>query len=104
VYRSEFKDNQCGVIGITLNCDWREPKPTKNPVEKKQNEEAAERSLLFNLGWFADPIYFGDYPQVMKNRLGDRLPRFTPQESALLKGNNSSQTTRTLFLYEVFKI
>ncbi|OQR94490.1 glycoside hydrolase [Achlya hypogyna] len=88
VYRTEFQAAQDGKIAITLNCDWREPKPTEDPAEAAQNAEAAERALLFDLGWFADPVYFGDYPEVMKTRLGDRLPRFTPEESALLKGSS----------------
>ncbi|EQC24957.1 beta-glucosidase [Saprolegnia diclina VS20] len=88
VYRTEFQETQNGQIGMTFNCDWRAPKPTENPVEQAQNADAAERAVLFDLGWFADPIYFGDYPEVMKTRLGDRLPRFTPEESALLKGSN----------------
>jgi beta-glucosidase len=39
------------------------------------------------MGWFADPIYFGDYPPCMKQRLGEHLPRFTEEESSLLKGS-----------------
>ncbi|EQC24955.1 hypothetical protein SDRG_17160 [Saprolegnia diclina VS20] len=88
VYRTEFQETQGGTIGMTLNCDWRAPKPSDDPVQWAQNVEAAERAVLFDLGWFADPIYFGDYPEAMKARLGDRLPRFTPEESALLKGSN----------------
>lgn len=82
LYKTNFK-NQKGVIGITNNCDWREPL-----TDKPADIEAAERALLFFLGWFADPIYFGDYPQVMKDRLGDRLPKFTEEEKALI--TNSS--------------
>ncbi|KAJ0396578.1 hypothetical protein P43SY_003319 [Pythium insidiosum] len=87
IYRKEFQARQGGRIGITLNCDWREPAPTSDPQALKRNEDAAERSLLFNLGWFADPVYFGDYPQVMKDRCGDRLPCFTDDEKKLLKGS-----------------
>uniref|UniRef100_M4BK81 beta-glucosidase n=1 Tax=Hyaloperonospora arabidopsidis (strain Emoy2) TaxID=559515 RepID=M4BK81_HYAAE len=87
-YRNEFQAAQMGVIGITLNCDWREPKPTDDSVQKARNKEAAERSLLFHLGWFADPVYAGDYPQVMKDRCGLRLPEFTDDEKTLLKGSS----------------
>ncbi|KAG3161517.1 Beta-glucosidase 7 [Phytophthora cactorum] len=87
-YRNEFQAVQKGRIGITLNCDWREPAPTDDPVQKAKNEEAAERSLLFFLGWFADPVYKGDYPQVMKDRCGLRLPKFTEEEKKLLKGSS----------------
>ncbi|OQR82354.1 glycoside hydrolase [Achlya hypogyna] len=88
VYRREFQAVQGGKIGITLNCDWRAPKPTDDPTQAALNAEAAERAILFDLGWFADPVYFGDYPAVMRERLGDRLPRFTPEESAMLRGSN----------------
>lgn len=30
---------------------------------------------------------FGDYPSSMRTRVGDRLPRFTKLQSALLKGS-----------------
>lgn len=82
IFRKDFS-SQKGTIGITNNCDWREPL-TKEP----EDIEAAERALLFFLGWFADPVYFGDYPEVMKSRLGDRLPVFTAEEKTLLKGSS----------------
>ena len=81
-YRREFA-HQGGKIGITNNCDWREPL-----TDKPQDREAAERAVQFFLGWFADPIYkSGDYPPVMRERVGDRLPRFTAEESAALLGS-----------------
>ena len=83
VYRNEFQSQQKGQIGMANNCDWREPK-TNNP----QDHAAALRALEFFLGWFADPIYFGDYPAVMRERLGDRLPKFSDEESAMLKGSS----------------
>lgn len=82
VYRNEFQQ-QGGTIGITNNCDWREPL-TDDPLDKA----AAERALEFFLAWFADPIYLGHYPQVMVDRLGDRLPTFTAEEIALIKGSS----------------
>ncbi|KAF8717949.1 hypothetical protein HU200_025409 [Digitaria exilis] len=35
---------------------------------------------------FADPFFFGDYPASMRSRVGDRLPKFTADEAALVKG------------------
>ena len=32
-----------------------------DPEQAKVNIEAAERAVVWNLGWFADPVYFGDY-------------------------------------------
>ena len=82
LYRQKYA-GQLGNIGISNNCDWREPL-----TDKEEDIEAAERALLFFLGWFADPIYLGDYPQVMKDRLGERLPEFTDEEKRKLKGTS----------------
>jgi beta-glucosidase len=83
VYNDDFKQNQGGQIGMTNNCDWRAPK-----TDKPEDAAAAQRSLEFLLGWFTDPLYFGDYPQVMKDRVGDRLPKFTDEEKAMVKGSS----------------
>ena len=83
LYRSTFQGKQGGRIGITNNCDWREP--LTNSAEDK---EAAERALEFFLGWFADPIYKGDYPESMKSRLGERLPAFSEDEKKMLLGSS----------------
>ena len=82
LYRSQYAD-QKGSIGITNNCDWREP-----ASNKPENVDAAQRALEFFLAWFADPVYKGDYPKVMKERLGSRLPVFTEEEKNLLKGSS----------------
>lgn len=65
VYRKKFLAAQNGTIGITLNCNWTEPKPSDDPEKAKLNAEAAERTVLWNLGWFADPIYKGDYVSAL---------------------------------------
>lgn len=36
------------------------------------------------VGWFADPIYLGDYPDSMRKMLGKRLPSFSAEEKQLL--------------------
>lgn len=82
IYRSKYA-HQKGKIGITNNGDWREPL-----TDKPEDIEAAERALLFFLGWFSDPVFLGDYPEVMKERLGDRLPTFSEEEKELLKGSS----------------
>ncbi|KAK6915790.1 Glycoside hydrolase family 1 [Dillenia turbinata] len=37
--------------------------------------------------WFLDPLYYGDYPDVMRERLGDRLPRFSEDDRELLQNS-----------------
>ncbi len=81
-YRDRFQAVQKGLISMTTNCDWREPL-TSAPSDVA----AAERSLEFFLGWFADPLYRGDYPEAMRQRLGSRLPLFTSEESAMIRGS-----------------
>lgn len=83
VYRRKFQTAQRGVIGITNNCDWREPR-TDSPADRA----AAERALEFFLGWFADPIYRGEYPEVMRARLGARLPEFSDEDRARVRGSS----------------
>ena len=83
IYRKEFQAEQGGCIGITNNCDWREPL-TSSP----EDQDAAQRALELFLAWFADPIYKGKYPDCMRERLGDRLPHFTAEEIELLKGSS----------------
>jgi beta-galactosidase len=83
VYRREFQEKQGGVIGITNNCDWREPLS-----DSAEDGAAAERALEFFLGWFADPIYIGEYPASMRERLGDRLPALTAEDRELIRGSS----------------
>ncbi|KAB2580764.1 Beta-glucosidase 1B [Lasiodiplodia theobromae] len=84
VYREEFKAKDGGQIGITLNGDYMYPWDPEDP----RDVEAANRKHEFSISWFADPVYFGKYPDSMRKQLGDRLPEFTPDEAALVKGSN----------------
>ncbi|MEO1652278.1 MAG: GH1 family beta-glucosidase [Bacteroidota bacterium] len=82
IYREQYAQTG-GKIGITNNCDWREPL-----TDAPEDVAAAERALQFFLAWYADPIYKGDYPSVMRERLGDRLPEFTAEEKQQLLGSS----------------
>ena len=72
-----------GQIGITLNVDWGEPASSS-----EADYNASQRRLIWALGWFADPVFFGDYPQIMKDYIGDRLPTFTDQQKKDLTGSH----------------
>ena len=83
VYHEEFQPTQGGLIGMTNNCDWRAPL-----TDRPEDAAAAQRSLEFFLGWFADPLYFGDYPASMRERVGERLPKFSTEERELVRGSS----------------
>ncbi|XVF03227.1 hypothetical protein REPUB_Repub04eG0243300 [Reevesia pubescens] len=82
IYRKNYKDKNNGSVGISLHAKWYEPE-----TNATENIEAAQRAQDFQLGWFLDPLIFGDYPSSMRSRVGSRLPNFTESESALLKGS-----------------
>jgi beta-glucosidase len=48
---------------------------------------AAERHNVFQSAWFGDPITFGDYPALMRELVGSRLPVFTEEQKRRLKGS-----------------
>ncbi|XP_059161912.1 uncharacterized protein LOC131944999 [Physella acuta] len=95
LYQDKFKDTQKGQVGITLNCEWFEPRD----VTVEQDIEASDRKLQFWMGWHAHPILVsGDYPDVMKAYVlnasleeglaTSRLPEFTPEEKLRIKGTS----------------
>ena len=81
IYRKKYS-NLGGKISINLNSAWAEPASSSS-----EDVLAAENAMDEELGWFADPIFNGDYPSSMRARLGYFLPQFTEQERAELKGS-----------------
>ncbi|XP_030643198.1 lactase-phlorizin hydrolase-like [Chanos chanos] len=92
LYNDKYRAKQGGMVGITINSDWAEP---RNPY-KQEDIEAARRVVQFYIGWFAHPVFNGDYNDVMKNIIRERslaaglpksrLPEFTPAEIQRVKG------------------
>lgn len=80
VYNKKFKAAQGGEIGLVVDCEWAEAFSNKS-----EDKVAVERRLDFQLGWFLDPIFCGDYPATMRQRLGDRLPKFSEADKELLR-------------------
>ncbi|XBI96738.1 hypothetical protein VPH35_032979 [Triticum aestivum] len=48
------------------------------------DDQARERSIDYNMGWFLEPVVRGDYPFSMRSLIGDRLPMFTKEEQEKL--------------------
>ncbi|KAK2434383.1 cyanogenic beta-glucosidase [Trifolium repens] len=82
IYRKKYKNTQGGSLGIAFDVIWYEP-----ATNTQEDIEAAQRAQDFQLGWFLDPLMFGDYPSSMRSRVGNRLPKFSPSEAALVKGS-----------------
>ncbi|KAG0476515.1 hypothetical protein HPP92_013356 [Vanilla planifolia] len=80
LYKNSFQAKDKGQIGITLVSQWFEPYDNQIATH-----EAQKRALEFNLGWFLDPLKFGNYPFSMRSLVRDRLPIFTEEESNKLK-------------------
>ncbi|EJK66773.1 hypothetical protein THAOC_12267 [Thalassiosira oceanica] len=88
IYRSEGYSMACqrgkGQIGIANSGDFRFP---LDPASTNDNV-AASRAIEFQLGWFTDPVFLGDYPKSMREILGARLPQFSEAETKLLLGSS----------------
>ncbi|KAF2319359.1 hypothetical protein GH714_015098 [Hevea brasiliensis] len=82
LYREKFKPIHGGQIGITLFTFWYEPL-SNEPADV----EAAKTALDFMFGLWMDPMTYGTYPRTVRDLVGDRLPKFTDEESKLLRGS-----------------
>ncbi|XP_056647045.1 myrosinase 1-like [Diorhabda sublineata] len=90
IYQKEFKHKQNGKLTIAHAASRCYP-----VSESKEDLEASDRCMQFSLGWVLHPIYYGDYPEVMKERIDyrsklqgfsqSRLPKFTLKERLLLR-------------------
>ncbi|GAB2300182.1 hypothetical protein Dimus_034221 [Dionaea muscipula] len=82
LYRTKYQPTQNGMIGFSIATDWNfaiDHKPA--------SRQAAQRVNDFLTGWFLEPTVYGRYPKNMVEIVGDRLPKFTPEQSQLLKGS-----------------
>ncbi|CAK40571.1 CAZyme family GH1 [Aspergillus niger] len=73
--------NITAPISIKNNGGYKLPR-TASP----EDAEAVERAWAFNEGWFADPLFLGDYPSRLKNFTSSFLPEFTTEERDMIKG------------------
>ncbi|TVU19029.1 hypothetical protein EJB05_35154, partial [Eragrostis curvula] len=82
LYRDKYKDAQKGVVGINVYTVWGKafsPSPA--------DMAAVQRSFDFSFGWIINPFVFGDYPETMKTIVGSRLPSFSKEQSAMVRGS-----------------
>ena len=79
-YHEVFKGK--GRISFKNSGNYYEPNSTA-----KADVIAAQRQSDFSIGWFGGPWTNGDYPQSLKDALGNVLPTLTEDEKALIKGS-----------------
>lgn len=94
LYDQTFRKRQKGMVSIGISGKYSFPSS-----DSEEDKEAAQRDMQFSIGWIAHPIFSkdGDYPPVMRQRVDmnskaegrskSRLPVFTSQEVAILKGS-----------------
>lgn len=82
VFHREAQPVHGGVLSISLPCEVAVPL-----TPAAEDAAAAERANEFFLGWWLQPLISGDYPAVMRERVGERLPRFTAAQSAALRAS-----------------
>uniref|UniRef100_A0ACD6AEU5 Uncharacterized protein n=1 Tax=Avena sativa TaxID=4498 RepID=A0ACD6AEU5_AVESA len=82
LYKEKYQATQGGQIGITLLGFWYEP--ASNSL---QDAAAAMRMNDFHIGWFMHPLVYGEYPPVMRSRVGARLPGLTAEQTKKLSGS-----------------
>ncbi|XP_060536127.1 myrosinase 1-like [Cylas formicarius] len=91
IYDEEFRAMQKGRITIVVDSMWCEP-----ASDSSEDKEAAETEMEFIIGLYANPIYNGNWPQVVIDRVGNRsllegyprsrLPEFTKDEIDYING------------------
>ncbi|XP_056632045.1 myrosinase 1-like [Diorhabda sublineata] len=90
IYDEEFRKHQKGKVGIVIDSNWWEP------YNETEDKEASEKLLQFTFGMYANPIFIGDYPSIVKDSIEkrslaqgfskSRLPEFSDEEIKYIKG------------------
>ncbi|KAJ4968904.1 hypothetical protein NE237_015605 [Protea cynaroides] len=82
LYRKKYLAKQKGFIGMNIFAYYLVP--FANTTE---DIRATQRANDFFIGWFMDPLMFGDYPEIVKKNAGSRIPSFTPSQSRQVQGS-----------------
>ncbi|XP_018565422.1 myrosinase 1 [Anoplophora glabripennis] len=91
LYQLKYKNSQGGRISLALNAEYGIPE-----TDSEEDIAAAKRKMDFELGWFLNPLVYGDYPRTMIDYIRNysalqgypvtRLPIFTLTERVQIKG------------------
>jgi beta-glucosidase/6-phospho-beta-glucosidase/beta-galactosidase len=90
LYKEKYFSRFGGRIGITLNSAFY------TSLDGNNTELIRDTAMQFALGWYMHPLFIGNYPQVMIDKIGEfslnegrpdsRLPVFTPEQIISVKG------------------
>ncbi|CAH1106424.1 unnamed protein product [Psylliodes chrysocephalus] len=108
MYKKEFSHYKA-KMSIVIECPWSEPL-----TNTKSNKDASERLRQFECGMYMHPIYIGDWPKIVKDRIAQRsksqnltksrLPSFTREEIAFIKGTQDYLGLNYYYTYLVSNI
>ncbi|KAL5715955.1 beta-glucosidase [Ranunculus cassubicifolius] len=82
LYKAKYQKKQRGQIGMTLLAVWPEPLTNSSMDVAESNKQRA-----FRLGWFLDPLFYGQYPVILRETMASALPNMTEMDSKLIKGS-----------------
>uniref|UniRef100_A0A7N0UMV5 Beta-glucosidase n=1 Tax=Kalanchoe fedtschenkoi TaxID=63787 RepID=A0A7N0UMV5_KALFE len=82
-YREKYQATQGGELGMAIISKWFEPRSLMSP----DDQEAADISFDFLVGWFMHPLKYGEYPHHMKKWVRG-LPEFSEEEKKSLKDSS----------------
>nr|BCO16662.1 beta-glycosidase [eukaryotic synthetic construct] len=86
VYRDLVASGTIAAGEIGFKSDDNYPIPAR--PGNADDEESAKRHEAFRIGIFAQPVYGnGDYPDVVKETVGDMLPALTDEDKGYIKGS-----------------
>ncbi|KAJ0974584.1 hypothetical protein J5N97_016549 [Dioscorea zingiberensis] len=80
IYKKKYQEKQRGSIGIIIFMAWFEPLRSI-----PEDYIATQLTLAFQIEWFLDPLFYGDYPIAMRETLQSKLPKFSPKDKKKLE-------------------
>ncbi|KAI3449487.1 hypothetical protein Pfo_006152 [Paulownia fortunei] len=82
LYKKKYKATQKGYLGFNIYTFWTVPY-----TNAREDVIATQRANDYYIGWFMNPLIFGDYPEIVKKNAQERIPAFTKYESKQIKGS-----------------
>ncbi|KAK3915132.1 Lactase-like protein, partial [Frankliniella fusca] len=89
-YNDNYRPLYGGLVGSSFDIQYAQAASSK-----AEDIVAAERSMIFGLGWLVDPFLKGDYPDLMKYVVAEnsrkaglaesRLPSFSDEDKKLIR-------------------